>query len=64
MVPEQNGRPDDKDVTQDRTPADDAPLPPEKRSLHEREKRTLPMRRVYMIVLAALILVIVAIIIS
>lgn len=63
MSPE-NGKPDDTDNTQDRTPADDAPLPLEKRSLHEREKRTLPMRRVYMIVIATLLLVIVAVIIS
>lgn len=31
--------------------------PPEERTLEEREKRTLPLRRVYMIVLVAIVLV-------
>jgi hypothetical protein len=39
-----------------------APLPPEKRRLEEREKRTLPMRRVYLIVLMAVLLVLVVVV--
>ena len=44
------------DPGKDRSRREDVP-PPEERSLQEREKRTLPIRRVYMIVLLVIVLV-------